>query len=190
MFRATSATDALQYLLRTRPGGRSYDFGPLNREGGERRLNGHYPRPEAHRRIFNLAHDQIDLGRTRAGGVAHLKTYLDYARRGVVAVMPASHRGEERQVSFEDEVKKAIEAKGWQVHTQVGCSGYRIDLAVVDPDVRTLLAAAVECDGSTYHSSRCARERDLLRQAVLEGLVGASIVFGPRTGGLHRKGNQ
>src|SRR5882672_7500258 len=56
------------------------------------------------------------------------------------------------------------------VHRQVGCGGFRIDLALVDPRHPGRYALGVECDGATYHSSATARDRDRLRQEVLESL--------------------
>jgi very-short-patch-repair endonuclease len=60
--------------------------------------------------------------------------------------------------------------KGWVVHPQVGCSGYRIDMAVVDPRAPGRYLVGIECDGRSYHSAASARDRDRLRQHVLEGL--------------------
>ena len=65
---------------------------------------------------------------------------------------------------------EALRAKGWEVRTQIGVSGFRVDLGVVHPDFAGSYLAGVECDGTRYHSSATARDRDKLRQAVLEGL--------------------
>lgn len=150
----------------------SMGFGPLNRSGGERRLNVAITRARERLAVFStLRPDQIDLGRTRAVGVGHLKTYLDYAGRGMAAIAAvASPTGREADSPFEEQVASRLRAEGYEVHPQVGCSGYRIDLAVVDPNRPGAYALAVECDGATYHSSANARERDRLRQSVLEHL--------------------
>ena len=71
---------------------------------------------------------------------------------------------------FERLVCQGLQARGWEVHPQVGCSGYRIDLGVVDPKNPGRYLLGVECDGASYHSSRCARDRDRLRELVLNGL--------------------
>jgi very-short-patch-repair endonuclease len=63
-----------------------------------------------------------------------------------------------------------IRKTGYKVHHQVGCSGYRIDLAVVDPNAPGRYLLGVECDGATYHRAATARDRDKLRQLILEGL--------------------
>jgi very-short-patch-repair endonuclease len=147
-------------------------FGPLNQQGGERRLNVAVTR--ARRRVTVLssmrAHD-IDLSRSGALGVKLLRAYLDYAERGPVALGAAITVGEHGFDSpFEQEVYEELTRGGLTVHPQVGCSGFRIDLAVVDPRTPGRYLLGVECDGATYHSSATARDRDRLRQEVLEGL--------------------
>jgi very-short-patch-repair endonuclease len=67
-------------------------------------------------------------------------------------------------------VAKALERKGWAIHTQVGVSAYRIDLGVVHPEAPGTFLAGIECDGATYHRSATARDRDKLREWVLRGL--------------------
>nr|WP_255428865.1 DUF559 domain-containing protein [Saccharophagus sp. K07] len=71
---------------------------------------------------------------------------------------------------FETAVARALQEKGWTVHPQIGVSAYRIDLGIVHPDKPGLYLAGIECDGAMYHSSAYARERDKIRQSVLEGL--------------------
>ena len=67
-------------------------------------------------------------------------------------------------------VADRIGAAGYEVHHQVGCSGYRIDLGVIDPRCPGRYLLGVECDGATYHRAATARDRDKLRQMILEGL--------------------
>ncbi len=148
-------------------------FGPLNRQGGERRLNVAVTR--ARRRMMVVssmhAHD-IDLHRTSAFGVKLLRAYLDYAEKGIEALPRAITSAGERAFDspFEQEVFEELTRCGLTVHPQVGCSGFRIDLAVVDPLAPGRYLLGVECDGKTYHSSATARDRDRLRQEVLESL--------------------
>ncbi|HUY78521.1 MAG TPA: DUF559 domain-containing protein, partial [Ktedonobacterales bacterium] len=71
---------------------------------------------------------------------------------------------------FEQAVYTALTARGLALDTQVGCSGYRIDLAVRDPERPDVYLLGVECDGASYHSAKTARDRDRLRQRCLEGL--------------------
>ena len=147
-------------------------FGAINNEGGERRLNVAVTRARSELKVFSgLRADDIDLSRSKALGVRHLKAFLDYAARGAIA-LPAQDAGSQGGVEspFEQAVASALEARGWQVVPQVGVSGYRIDLGIRHPDHPGLYLAGVECDGATYHSSATARDRDKVREQVLRGL--------------------
>jgi very-short-patch-repair endonuclease len=156
-----------------RAGKVTMNFGPLNRRGGERRLNVAITRARERLVVFtSLSADAIDLLRTRAVGVAHLERFLAYAEHGIEALDRGARPAHEAtfESPFEAQVHAALVRAGHTVHTQVGVSGYRIDLAVVDPDAPGRYLLAVECDGAAYHGAHGARERDRLRQAVLEGL--------------------
>lgn len=155
-----------------RDGTVSMNFGPLNRTGGERRLNVAITRARFQLLVFStLTPDKIDLSRTRAVGVRHLKTFLDYAARGPRAIAEAAAPGQgDFDSPFEQAVHRALVERGWEVHTQVGCSSYRIDLAVPHPELKGHYLLGIECDGANYHSAKCARDRDRLREAVLKGL--------------------
>ena len=148
------------------------NFGPLNREGGERRLNVAVTRSKSEMVVFStLRPDQIDLARTQARAVADLKDFLDYAERGAAVLGVAAPRSVgDADSPFEVAVTEALRRKGWRVQPQIGVSAFRIDLGVVHPDKPGRYLAGVECDGATYHSSAVARERDKIRQQVLEGL--------------------
>lgn len=148
------------------------NFGPLNNKGGERRLNVAITRARKQLLVFSrLRPEQMDLSRTHANGVHHLRTFLDYAKRGQVALVEElARKTGEVESFFEQAVLDELTMRGWRVDPQVGCSGYRIDLAVRDPDVPGRYLLGVECDGANYHSAKSARDRDRIRQAVLEGL--------------------
>ena len=148
------------------------NFGPLNRQGGERRLNVAMTRARREMLVFStLSPDRIDLSRTQARAVADLKHFLEYAERGPSALGAAVHGSlGDFESPFEAAVARALRDRGWDVHPQIGVSAYRIDLGVVHPDRAGVYLAGVECDGATYHSSAYARERDKIRQQVLEGL--------------------
>jgi very-short-patch-repair endonuclease len=151
----------------------SMNFGPLNKDGGERRLNVAVTRARRRLMVFSsLRSDQIDLRRTQSVGVKHFKAFLDYADRGPRAIAEAvEHSGtREFESGFEQAVWKALTERGWDVDTQVGCAGYRVDLAVRDPARPGRYLLGIECDGAAYHSAKTARDRDRLRQSVLEGL--------------------
>jgi len=149
------------------------NFGPINNDGGERRLNVAVTRARRELVVFSsLRADQIDLARTRAKGALHLKTFLDYAQRGPQAIEEVSTLRPEADFDspFERQVFDALIRKGWTVHFQVGCSGYRIDLAVVHPESPGQYLLGIECDGANYHRAKTARDRDRLRETVLRGL--------------------
>jgi very-short-patch-repair endonuclease len=148
------------------------NFGPLNQEGGHRRLNVAITRARTGVVIFSsIRPEEIDLSRTRASGVVDLKNYLEFAARGPQALVEQSlPTGREPDSPFEMEVLGALRDKGWVVHPQVGCSGYRVDMAVVHPREPGRYVLGIECDGASYHSLPTARDRDRLRQLVLEGL--------------------
>ncbi len=147
-------------------------FGPLNRQGGERRLNVAVTRARrAMVVIASMTANDIDLQRTDAEGAKLLKSFLDYAERGPVALASAITEANERGADspFEQEVGDELARRGLSVHRQVGCGGYLIDLAITEEGSGKYLLG-IECDGATYHSASTARDRDRLRQAVLEGL--------------------
>ena len=148
------------------------NFGPINGTGGEKRLNVAVTRARRELHVFSsIRAEQIDLKRTNAVGVKDLKVFLDYAERGPVA-LPSRDEGSlgPAESPFEEAVANALRAKGWEVRTQIGVSGFRVDLGVVHPDHAGNYLAGIECDGARYHSSATARDRDKIRQAVLEGL--------------------
>ena len=148
------------------------NFGPLNGEGGHRRLNVAISRAREAVVIYStLMPEQIELSKVRAAGVRDLKHYLEFAIKGPRALVEQSMpTGLAPDSPFETAVIRMLRNHNWEVHPQVGCSGYRIDIGVVDPRARGRYLVGIECDGRTYHSGATARDRDRLRQHVLEGL--------------------
>lgn len=148
------------------------NFGAINNEGGEKRLNVAVTRARSELHVFaSVTAEMIDLGRTRALGVRHLKAFLDFAERGPVA-LPGIDEGSlgPAESPFEEAVAEALRNRGWNVRTQIGVSGFRVDIGIVHPDHAGAYLAGVECDGASYHSSASARDRDRVREAVLKGL--------------------
>ena len=142
-------------------------FGPLGADGGERRLNVLISRAKRRCEVFSSITDEdIDLERAKGKGVFAFKLFLHYARTGRLSVAQTS--GREADSIFEEQVASALQARGYQVHPQVGIAGFFIDLAIADPERPGRYLIGIECDGAAYHSSRSARDRDRLRQAVLE----------------------
>jgi len=149
------------------------NFGPLNRKGGERRLNVAVTRSRTAMIVTaSMTALEVDLSRTKAEGAKLLRAFLDYAERGSAALTEAITSADEGEFdsSFEREVFEELQRRGLKVHKQVGCGGFKIDIAVADPTAGGRYLLGVECDGATYHSAATARDRDRLRQAVLEGL--------------------
>ena len=149
-------------------------FGPLNRKGGERRLNVAITRATSEVLIFaSFDPSMIDLTRTSAQALRDLKHYLEFADRGPSALGEAitSIGGFDSYDSdFEEAIAEALRHYGWAIHTQIGVSKFRIDLGIVHPDHPGKYLAGIECDGATYHSSPSARDRDRVRHAILENL--------------------
>lgn len=160
----------------TEKGGRtmSMNFGPLNKQGGERRLNVAVTRATTEVIVFSsFDSSMVDLSRTQATAVEHLKNYLEFAERGPVALAEfssANYGVDQFDSDFEQAVAMNLREKGWKVQTQVGVSKFRVDLGVIHPDHPGRYLAGVECDGATYHGSPSARDRDRVRQAILENL--------------------
>jgi superfamily I DNA and/or RNA helicase len=145
------------------------NFGPLNKDGGERRLNVLITRARERCEVFtNLSHEDLDLSRSAARGVEVLKSYLKYAKTGDFQI--PGPPGGEYESPFEQSVADALRAQGYLVHPQVGVAGFRIDLAIVDTARPGRYVIGIECDGATYHRAQTARDRDRIRQAVLESL--------------------
>ncbi|WP_052605245.1 DUF3320 domain-containing protein [Acidithrix ferrooxidans] len=146
------------------------DFGPINKPGGQRRLNVAITR--ARRRIEIVSSiGAEDFSDTPNEGVRHFRRYMDFTERGIQALaMDLSSSEGDVESPFEEEVIRVLRSHGHDVVPQVGTAGYRIDLGVRHPDKAGRFVLGIECDGAMYHSSKVARDRDRLRQQVLEGL--------------------
>jgi very-short-patch-repair endonuclease len=150
----------------------SMNFGPVNREGGERRLNVLITRARQICEVFaNFTADDIDLNKSNARGVVALKNFLAYARdpRDWYIETPYATK-QETDSPFEEEVIRSLTRLGYQVTPQVGSAGFRVDIGIVDANRPGRYLLGIECDGATYHSARSARDRDRLREEVLKGL--------------------
>ena len=142
------------------------NFGPLGSEGGERRLNVLISRARDRCEVFSsIKAEDIDLQRAKSRGVAAFKTFLRYAATRVLDTQVPT--GRDYDSDFERQVARELEGHGYEVHCQVGTAGFIIDLAVVDAGRPGRYVLGIECDGASYHSSRSARDRDRLREAVL-----------------------
>ena len=150
------------------------NFGPLNREGGERRLNVLITRARLRCEVFtNMTEDDIDLERTQSQGVRSLRTFLAFARTGILEssageAAPARKPGPAGR--FQESVAGAVAEKGYLVAESPGWGTGTVDLAVSDPEQPGRYILGIEFDGPSYESARSARDRDRLRPQVLEGL--------------------
>ena len=147
----------------------SMAFGPVSAEGGERRLNVLFTRARRRCEIFcSFASGDIDPDRAKGEGARILKRFLKYAETGVLEEQIST--SQDADLPFEEAVASVMEGFGYKVDKQVGSAGFKIDLAVRDPSRPGCYMLAVECDGATYHRALWARERDRLRQEVLENM--------------------
>ncbi len=144
-------------------------FGPLNNDGGERRLNVLITRAKLRCEIFtNIKAEDIDTDRTKSYGVRTLKHFLYFAEHGRLDV--PIETGLPSESPFEENVADNLIRHGYVVRKQIGSKGFFIDLAVVDKTNPGRYILGIECDGATYHSAKSARDRDRLRQQVLESI--------------------
>jgi len=145
------------------------NFGPINKDGGYRRLNVAITRAKINTiLVSSIKHHDIDLSKTNSKGVYLLKTYLEYAEFGEDEKVDSFIDRPESDSPFEEDVYNEIIRLGYNAQKQVGSSGYKIDIAVTKPNNHKHYVLGIECDGAAYHSTRTARDRDRLRQDILE----------------------
>lgn len=144
-------------------------FGPITYDTGWRRLNVLYTR--AKKRVIvisSMRSDDIRLSAEGRLGPAALKGYLAYAESGQLEM--GSHTGRDPDSDFEIAVADALRMRGYECVAQLGVAGYFLDIVVRHPDKEDSFILGIECDGATYHSAKSVRDRDRLRQLVLERL--------------------
>ena len=146
-----------------------YRFGPLNQEGGERRLNVAITRARSRiHLVAGFSHHDMDPGRSTSEGVEMLRQYLEFAASGGTAM--GGTLSDEPLNAFELNILRQLERRGVPVTPQYGVAGYRLDFACGHPEQPGRMVLAIEADGPAYHSTPTARDRDRLRQQVLESL--------------------
>ncbi len=144
-------------------------FGPINSNVGHRRLNVLFTRAkEQTLLISSLQSTDIHPSNGANLGVHILKEYLEFSQSGRLEQGTLSGRSYDSP--FEMEIAELLQQRGYRVECQVGIAGYFIDLAVRHPQNHDHFMLGIECDGATYHSAKSARDRDRLRQEMLENL--------------------
>ena len=155
----------------------SLNFGPISKQGGERRLNVAITRAKDKITVVSsIRANDINLASAKSEGARVLRNYLEYAANGGQLITERIYTDKlEFGSPFEEDVYNALIQnndirENYIIRTQVGCSGYRIDLAIAHKSCPNEFLLGIECDGASYHSSPTARDRDRLRQQVLERL--------------------
>jgi hypothetical protein len=145
------------------------NFGPISRQGGWRRLNVLFTRAKKSVAVFtSLRPEDIVIDGSTPEGTRAFRNYLEYARTGQLTV--PEDTGAAPDSDFEVAVMDVLRMRGYEVTPQLGVAGYRIDIAVKHPDAPGTYLAAIECDGASYHSAASVRDRDRIRQDILESV--------------------
>jgi very-short-patch-repair endonuclease/DNA polymerase III delta prime subunit len=154
---------------KTSTGQLSQNFGLLNKPGGERRLNVLISRARLAMEVFaNFKGDELKVEADSPFGVRSLQIFLQFAESG--QLNKAHEKEQQQNFAFGALLHQAIQRLGYQVATRVGSQGYYIDLAIKHPQDPTKFVLALEYDGAGYYEAASARDRERLRQSVLEGL--------------------
>lgn len=147
------------------------NFGPISQNGGWRRLNVLFTRARASvLLVTSMKHTDIVVGPGTPRGTSALRDYLLYAETGRINHDPGEATGGQPESEFEVAVIKALRDLGYDCVPQVGVANFRIDIGVRHPQYPHLFLAAIECDGATYHSGITVRDRDRIRQEILESM--------------------
>ncbi|UCH57955.1 MAG: DNA/RNA helicase, partial [Candidatus Bathyarchaeota archaeon] len=147
------------------------NFGPLNKAGGERRLNVAVTRArEKVVLVSSIRYDDIRLESTKAEGVHSLHHYMRYAERRPKNLEDAMRREDEYMAPLDQDVAEEVRRLGYRTVPLVGSGAFRVDLGVVDPEDPGRFILGIMCDGENYKTANTARDRDRLRIQVLESL--------------------
>lgn len=153
---------------RDRAGKLRYNFGPINGENGWRRLNVLTTRARKRMRVFSsMRGDEINVAQTSSRGARLLREFLLYAEHGRLEVL-SGHTAGEKEEALERDVYQELTSRGLRLHRKIGVAGYRIDFGVIDEALPDRYLCGIECDGLSYRDAETARDRDRLREEVLE----------------------
>jgi hypothetical protein len=149
----------------------SMNFGPLNRDGGWRRLNVAITRARYEMHLFSTLHaDQIDLSRTSAEGVAGLKAFLQFAEKGHLSIRPEDVREALDRHHLSESISKKLEEKGLEVKCNIGTSGFKVDIGIVHPDKPQQYILGIVIDGHYYFNAHTTNDREMVMPSVLKAL--------------------
>ena len=148
------------------------NFGPVGHNGGERRLNVAITRAKCNIKLVgSILPSDIDVDRAKSDGARMLRSYIEYARKGASALRPVEKtEAFELEDNFCEVVSRFLEEHGYTIEKQIGCSDYKIDIAVKNPKAEEEFIAGIECDGLSYIHAKTARDRDHLRRSVLQNM--------------------
>ncbi len=147
------------------------NFGPISRDGGWRRLNVLFTRARcAVLLVTSMRPEDVIADHRTPLGTQALHNYLDYACNGKLRHASEVPTGLPPDSDFEESVISVLNEAGYETTPQLGVAGFRIDIGVKHPDHPSLYLAGIECDGATYHSGVSIRDRDRIRQEILESL--------------------
>ncbi|WP_291090208.1 DUF3320 domain-containing protein [Empedobacter sp. UBA7494] len=145
------------------------NFGPLNRDGGWRRLNVAVTRARYEMKVFStLKGDQIDLNRTKSEGVKGLKEFLNFAEKGNYILQKNSSQS--NKITLIDAIEKALLDNGLQVNKYIGTSNYKVDLGIINPENNKEYILGILVDGENYNDINTTNDRELLAPNVLKAL--------------------
>ena len=148
----------------------SMNFGPLNKVGGERRLNVAVSRARCEMLVFStMTSDQIDLRRTKAKGVEGLKHFLEYAERQMLARRPQSDSDSADRIIAE-QIADRLQRAGYPAMIQLGRSSFKVNLAVALPSAPDCYRLGILIDGETYRRTQTTRDREVGQPGVLGNL--------------------
>lgn len=149
----------------------SMNFGPLNRDGGWRRLNVAVSRARRRMIVYSvITPDMIDLSRTRSDGVEGLKGFLEFADKGRSALAARGGKVSQEDGGFARIIAEELEKLGYRVKCSVGCSDYKIDAAVVNPDNPESYILGINCCGRHSFERGTAQDRFVSQPAILKSL--------------------
>ena len=148
----------------------SLNFGPINKDGGWKRLNVAVTRAKEEMVVFSaMTGDMIDLKRTRSRGVEALKHFLDYAEKGRLGTGYQKQNLIKKQGIAEYICGKLAEA-GYEFQKEVGHSQFKIDIAVIHPEKPEEYLLGIMLDGESYRRAANTKDREVGQINVLTGL--------------------